>query len=112
MSSVLLTLDCLEARPTALRDYLEKYHDLFLNWEIASATVDGHVYDDAIAGRRRVFDGYAMTGWHCTRLNLNDTFGCATDRRLVGTSPELPNCLRRAKRGQSIGSGTPRPALP
>ncbi len=68
MSRVLLTLDCPDVWPATLRDYLDTHHDLFLNWETASATVGARAYDDAIAGLRRVLDGYAITGWHCTRL--------------------------------------------
>ena len=91
MSRVLLDLDCPDAWPAALQDYLDTRRDLFLNWETASATVGAGAYDDAITGLRRVLDEYAITGWHCTRLTDGEI------DQIVRTGMQLPDgtMLRR-----------------
>ncbi len=57
-----------EAWPTELRQQLEKYRKLLLDWEISPGSVSAPVYDNAMYALRNMLDSYAVTGWHCTRL--------------------------------------------
>jgi hypothetical protein len=51
--------------------YLESFHDLFLNWELANdKRPSGQEYDKAIYGLRDILitDESMLLGYHCTRL--------------------------------------------
>lgn len=70
-SSVVVTVIDLEAPeswPADLRTYLNRHHDLFLDWETKSTNLTAAAYDRAVYGLRDVLQQYAITGWHCTRL--------------------------------------------
>ena len=50
MSKVMLEIERPAVWPTALREYLEAHHDLFLGWE--SGSVVAAAYDRAVSFRR------------------------------------------------------------
>lgn len=70
-SSVAVTVIGLEAPeswPADLLTYLNRYHDLFLDWETKATNLTAGAYDRAVYGLRDVLQQYAIMGWHCTRL--------------------------------------------
>ena len=68
MATELLDLDRPDGWPSDLRDYLDKYHDLFLDWEIGPSKFTAAEYDPAAYGLEAILCQYALVGWHCTRL--------------------------------------------
>ncbi len=64
----LMYLEAPDSWPVDLRDYLDRHHRLFLDWETKSAKVAPYTYDQAIYGLRDALRPYAIKGWHCTRL--------------------------------------------
>jgi hypothetical protein len=64
----LLDLNRPDGWPSDLRECLDRYHDLFLDWEFGPSKFTAVEYDLAVYGLEAVLRQYALVGWHCTRL--------------------------------------------
>jgi hypothetical protein len=64
----LIDLEAPDSWPEDLRDYLDRHHSLFLDWETGPSRVRAAEYDRAVYGLQDVLRQYELVGWHCTRL--------------------------------------------
>lgn len=64
----LLSLEEPSAWPDELVQFLDSHRDLFIDWSGTPKDFSAQEYDAAIGGLARLLGGYALVGWHCTRL--------------------------------------------
>lgn len=94
--TVLLKLDEPSTWPDSLLQFLNRYHQLFLDWEEAPTEGMGRLYDEAIYGLRRVLNQFALIGWHCTRLTEPEIL------RITTEGLQLPNADLLARRIEEV----------
>jgi hypothetical protein len=70
--AALIDLETPESWPDDLRVYLDRHHDLFLDWEIGPSQFTAAEYDPAVYGLEAILRQYALVGWHCTRLTEDE----------------------------------------
>ena len=121
MPRTLLDLDSPSSWPAELRTYLDKHHDLFVEWETKKqaqvsaqlqrsppqhryrrpalsaqspdkAKVFSQAYDRAIYGLRDILQAYEILGWHCTRLTDAEV------DEILRDGMELPNAKMLTRR--------------
>ncbi|HEU5375813.1 MAG TPA: hypothetical protein VFV38_10270 [Ktedonobacteraceae bacterium] len=80
--------------PPEIISHLDKYHSLYLDWESGIHQSSGFEYDSAIEELKELvrFSGYAMRGYHCTRLTE------AEMQAILANGMSLPNLTMLRKR--------------
>src|ERR1700722_6386704 len=86
--------------PADVLQYLERYRDLFLDWEDRSPdspqTTSPEEYDDALHGLRAVLNNHTLHGYHCTRLTIGEI------THITSNGMQLPNGEMLRRRIQTI----------
>jgi hypothetical protein len=77
--SAQIEIDAPDTWPNDLRTYLDRNHDLFLDWEIGPSKFTAADYDPAVYGLEAVLRRYAILGWHCTRLTDDEIMNTRAD---------------------------------
>jgi len=95
----LLYLERPDLWPPDLRDYLNQHYDLFLDWADGPTKYSAPQYDRAIYGLRDCLGQYAITGWHCTRLTLDEM------AIIKGKGMQLPNRAMLVRRIDALVEG-------
>jgi hypothetical protein len=93
--AALINLETPDGWPTDLRAYLDRHHDLFLNWETGRSKVAAE-YDLAIYGLKAVLRRYALVGWHCTRLTEDEI------ARIRSSGMQLPDAAMLRRRVDTV----------
>ncbi|SDR60991.1 hypothetical protein SAMN05519103_07243 [Rhizobiales bacterium GAS113] len=89
----LIDLEAPGTWPAPLTEFLAAHHKLFLDWEIGGGEgVSPQQFDQAVCALGKLLSGYAIRGWHCTRLTNAEIQAIQTE------GMGLPDAIMLARR--------------